>query len=92
MYFLRAYRDPADRLEFAKRKLRITQEAIESESELAHSFVNWSAVVRVDQTETHGFVYLASDSAYVIPRETVGGEAFEQFMARASIWWQDAIA
>ena len=91
-HFARSYRDPANRMKYGRRKLRITDDALEDTSDASQSVVKWAAVVKVDQTPSHGFVYLASDSALVIPREAVGAEAFQAFMARASALWRGAAA
>ena len=86
------YRDPANRLKYRKHTLRILDESLEDRSDEVISTVRWTAVVRVDRTPTHGFIYLASDAALVIPRDSAGPEAFDAFMAEAASKWKSAAA
>jgi len=83
-HFSRAFRDPANRMKYRKRRLRITDDGLVDSSELAESVIKWAAVVRVDRTPSHGFLYLASDVALIVPRHAVGSEAFDQFMAQSA--------
>ena len=91
-HFSRAFRDPANRMKYRKRRLRITEDGLEDSSELAESVVKWPAVVRVDRTPSHGFLYLASDVALIVPRDAVGSEAFDQFMAQVAVLSERAAA
>ena len=84
------YHDPDNRFKCSKRKLRIRDEALEHAADASHSTVQWSAVVKVDQTPSHGFLCLGSDSANIIPREAIGDDAFQAFMPRARSLWRDA--
>ena len=81
------FQDPANQLKYRKRKLRITHEGLDDSSELATSNIKWSAIQRVEKIPTHGFIYVTSDTAYIIPRSGLGDELFEKFIEEATEFW-----
>ena len=90
--YSQAFDDPANRAKYGERKVTITQEGIEDSSEIAESSLKWSGIVKVDQTPTHGFLFVTSTNAYVIPREAIGDEQFELFMETVTDLWETAAA
>jgi hypothetical protein len=79
-HFANSYKNPANRLKYRRRKIRITDDGLEEESEEAHSNVKWSTVQRVDRTKSHGYIYLTDDMAYIIPKDALGERTFTEFM------------
>ena|SRR3990172_920052 len=91
-HLVRSFHDPADRLKYRKHRLRITDDGLVDESDEATSTVKWSAIVKVDQTPLHGYIYLATNSAIIVPREPIGDDLFQSFMTRAMELWKNVAA
>jgi|APFre7841882724_1041349.scaffolds.fasta_scaffold35432_1 hypothetical protein len=91
-HFLNEFRNPANSLKYRFRRLELTPEGVEDTSDLVQASFKWSAVSRIDRAPSYGFIYITSNTAYVIPRDAVGPEAFDSFMDLATTYRNQAAA
>jgi hypothetical protein len=66
-----------------KQQLELKDDGIYNTSSAGTQSTYWNAVEHIEQTETHGFIYISSMSAHVIPALKVEEGDFNEFMQAA---------
>ncbi len=67
-----------------KQKLEINDDGLYNTSDSGCQTTFWHAVERIEQTDTLGFIYIASNAAHIIPKEKVIVGNFDEFMQTAT--------
>lgn len=65
-------------------RLWIDEDGVHDQTPTGSSSVAWSGVVRLDETDTHAFIYVGPVQAYVIPRR-IGEPAVQAFINAARV-------
>lgn len=68
---------------FGEQQLELREDGIYNTSPSGTQTTFWDAVERIKQTETHGFIYISSTSAHVIPSQKIIEGNFDDFMQSA---------
>lgn len=66
-----------------QQQLELRDDGIYNTNSAGTQSTYWNAVERIEQTETHGFIYISSMSAHVIPALKVKEGDFDAFMQAA---------
>lgn len=67
-----------------KQKLEINDDGLCNTSDSGCQTTFWHAVERIEQTNTHGFIYTASNAAHIFPKEKIIVGNFDEFMQTAT--------
>jgi hypothetical protein len=69
---------------FCPQRLVLSPDAVQMSSEFTNATNRWSGISRVEETASHIFIFLTSNTAHIIPRRAFASEsAYRQFAETA---------
>lgn len=68
-------------------EFQIDEAGIRKKGEYSESLTDWRGIQKIRKTDDYGFLFIAHNSAHIIPRRCLTPEEFEEFMAKANEYW-----
>ncbi|MGV3606671.1 MAG: YcxB family protein [Planctomycetaceae bacterium] len=81
------YSDPHHNKLLGDIEFQIDETGLRKKSKDTESFGSWRAIQKIEKTDEYGFLFIAHNSAHIIPKRCLTPEEFEQFMAKAQEYW-----
>ncbi len=86
-YIRSHFNDPHNKRMLGHYELQMDEKGLLAKNADSASFVTWERVQKVTLNKDYGYLYVASNSAHIIPRRCLTPEEFDQFMAKAKEHW-----
>ena len=80
----RCYKEGENKGTIGIHNLEILDTELQETNPAGNQAIKWSGIERVVSTPTHGYIYVSSNAAHVVPRASVTEGDYDAFMAAVS--------